>query len=87
MRLRERGVEHKETAKLDPAEPVEMPAIQPCPFNRTLGSEHKPIRLLRMKNTVAILAEQRWIHCSCGASGPMRETDIEAIEAWNKAKR
>jgi hypothetical protein len=87
MRLRERDVDHKDTAKLDPAEPVVMPEIQACPFARVLNSNHKPLRLLRMANSVPILAEQRWVHCVCGASGPMAETDIEAVEAWNKARR
>lgn len=81
-------MEHqKEVAKLDPAEPVQLPVMQPCPFARTLGSEHKPLRLLRMQNTVSILSEKRWVHCYCGASGPFADTDAEAIEAWNKAKR
>ena len=80
-------MDHKETAKLDPAEPVVMPEIQACPFARVLGSSHKPLRLLRMPNTVPVLAEQRWVHCVCGASGPHAESDLEAIEAWNRAKR
>lgn len=73
--------------KLDPAEPVVLPAILPCPFSRVLEVRHEPVRLLKMDHSVAALGEHCWVHCTCGASGPQAATEEEAIVAWNKAKR
>jgi Lar family restriction alleviation protein len=50
-------------------------AIDPCPF---CGNSPWPIPQLGMKSLRAMWCE------GCGADGPSRPTDAEAIVAWNE---
>jgi hypothetical protein len=66
-------------------DPVKLPKILACPFLRVHG-EHTPVKLLALE-LKTITDQQRWVHCRCGASGPIMGTDYEAIQAWNEAPR
>lgn len=61
--------------------------LEPCPFDD--GHHHEPVPSASFIGTAAELeaAEDQWeyrVRCACGASGPARDSEAEAIAAWNR---
>ncbi len=62
---------------------IEARKASPCPYLECTGKPTK-IRLLSITGERGPDRGKTWIHClNCGGSGPTKDSEDEAITAWN----
>ena len=61
-----------------------MSALLPCPFEHTTAAVH-PLEA-HEAGLSRFGVDTNYVHCTCGANGPVHRTPDAAIAAWNKRR-